>query len=741
MNKIKFSFFLLLFFTVVSLFAQKITISGYVLDEESSEPVIGANLYNPVTLKGTTTNKFGFFSFSISPENKMVLVSCVGYTAVSLKVTSERDTVINFMLKPGRELEEVDVFGKIYQNVAVAPVSLSSKQVSLLPNLTGEADLMKAYQYLPGIAQGAEGDNSLYVRGGSPDQNLILLDDVPLYYINHIGGLVSVFDENAVANMSVYKGGFPARYGGRLSSVVDVTMKNGDMKKLGGEVAVGVISSKFFIEGPLLKNRASFMLTARKSLTDLYLRPISYFSTEKIGYLTYSFYDVNGKINYRLNDNNRIYASFYNGADNVISSFNFDSENDDLAVYSSKEYDDCTYDAHTKYGWGNTMGCLRWNHIYSKKLFSNATLAMTHYYYTNLSKNEITIVQTNVVSEAFKYDYDLGVTDKLLKLDYDYYPDNNHQVKFGGKLNLHRFNTGSLHQQYSINEEALIDSTELYRDYGEEIDTTYGSERVKAIETAVYIEDEMQLFDWLTANAGAHLVNYNYKNENYFSLQPRIAIRAGLGNGYSVNASFAQMRQFVHMLTGSDTSTPTDIWVPATSEAPPEKSIQYTLGIEKTILSKGYKVSVEGFYKKMDDLIDYKLGYSLVSSTEQWYDKIATGGRGTAYGIEFLLQKKTGKLTGWFGYTYSRNMRQFAEINNGAEYPYVYDRPHDLSLVLNYKLKKHITLSGVWEYRSGRRMTIGTAVYDANVVQTSQNLPAHDYSYYLCYNTNRHSFI
>lgn len=719
-------------------FAQKVTIRGYVLDNKSKEPIIGANIFNPITLQGTTTNKFGFYSFAVDRGESRLKVSFVGYSAFQSLLNVTSDTLLNIMLQEGETIETINVYSELSQpQTAITPVSITSKQMRLLPSLTGEADLMKAFQYLPGISQGSEGDNSLYVRGGSPDQNLILLDDVPLYYINHIGGLVSIFDENAVNDVSVYKGGFPARYGGRLSSVVDVQMKNGSLEKIKGEISVGLISSKLFVEGPLIKDKVSFMFTARKSMTDLYMRPLSSKITDGEGYMVYSFYDLNGKINYKLSDKDRFYLSLYNGADNVLMNVYFDSEDRGMASNTDEDF---AYEAKAKHGWGNTMGCFRWNHIYGNKLFSNFTMALSHYYYLNSMDNKIKLIESGKTSETYIYEYSSGVNDKLAKLDFDYYPFNNHHVRFGGVANFHQFNTGKLHQLYDINEDALSDSAMLIRNYESEIDTTYGSSAVNALEASAYLEDEMTLFRFLIINAGIHFANYNYNEKNYQMLQPRISLRTLLGNGLSVNASYSRMGQFIHMLTGSDTSTPTDIWVPATDRALPEKSDQYSLGVEKVLKENGLKVSVEGFYKTMENLVDYKLGYSLMSSTDRLYDKIESGGTGTVYGAEFLLEKNTGKLTGWIGYTYSKNMRQFANINGGVPYHYVYDRPHNLSVVANYALNKKITLSATWEFQSGRRMTIGTVAYDANVLYLSQDIPAHGSEYYLNRDQSRHQF-
>jgi len=742
MNKLSINILFVLIFTC-QISAHAITISGFVFDKISKEPIVGANIYNPQTLKGTNSNQFGFYSFTVKEATELNLkISFVGYKNIELFLNLKTDSTIDVLMEPGKLIDEVNIIGEKYDRTQInAPSTISSKQISLMPSLTGEPDLMKAFQLLPGISGGNEGDNNLYVRGGSPDQNLILLDDVPLYYVNHIGGLVSIFDENAIKDMAIYKSGFPARYGGRLSSVVDVRMKNGNMQQFHGEASIGLISSKIFLEGPIIKDKASFTFTARKSMTDLYMIPISYIAMGKLGYVDYAFYDVNAKVNYKLSDKSRFYLSFYNGADKVLMNANLDSKDEKLGTLLSGERNkDFSFEALSKFGWGNTMGCLRWNKVYSSKLFSNLTLAITHYRFQNRSNNEIKTTETNLASETYIYDFNSGVNDKLAKLDFDFYPNSNHHIRFGGTLVDHWFNTGNLYQYYDINQNVVTDSTYIRTDLANEIDTTYGAEPIRTLESTFYIEDDWELSKTLVLNAGLHFANYKYQQQNFSSLQPRFSLLYRFGNGLSGNVSYTKMVQFIHMLTGSDTSTPTDIWLPVTDVTPPEYSSQYAIGFDKKLTNPDLSFKIEAYYKTMDNLIDYKLGYSLMNSNENWYEKIETGGKGIVYGVEFLMKKETGKLTGWLAYTYSRNTRTFANINNGVTFPYVYDRPHDLSLVANYELTERITLSGTWEYSSGRRMTIGTAVYDANVVHSSENLPKHGYNYYMLMDTYLHQF-
>lgn len=719
--------------------AQQHTISGYVVDKENKEPIIGANVFIAKTFNGTVTNNFGYFVINVPSDKDSITASFVGYTTVSLPLNLNNENYI-LELTSGHEIEEVNVLAsKGRNNEVIKPLSISTKQIKLLPSVTGEADLMKAYQYLPGISRGAEGNNSIYVRGGSPDQNLILLDDVPLYYVNHIGGIVSIFDENAISNVEVYKSGFPARYGGRLSSVVDVRMKNGSLNKLGGEFSIGLISSKLHLNGPIIKDKISFMLTARKSMTDFYMQPLSHYTMGTDGFMKYSFYDINAKVNWIIDNKNRIYLSAYSGNDGSLMRAKFTSS--DKEIRKDLNIDPYTFEAGIGNGWGNQLACFRWNHIYSQKLFSNLTLASTKYYYANQASNSILIKDTDDFTEKYGYDFNSGLNDNMAKLDFDYFINNQSHLKFGTSYTMHDFNTGELHNLYDINEEVLGDTSMLRGNLDSQIDTVYGAEQISSKEIVAYIEGKFELYDKLHVNAGLHCSAYLLSGESNYTIQPRLAMRYNLMDNITLTASYVRMVQNLHMLSGSDTSTPTDIWLPATKLAKSEYSDQVSFGYARESNNGIFKLNVEGFYKSMNNLIDYKLGYNLTSTAENWYDKIETNGKGWCYGLEILAEKVKGDLTGWIAYTLSKNMRQFEGINKNIPFQYVYDRPHDLSIVANYKLSNRITFSGTWEYSSGRRVTLGTAAYDNNTVYTHLDLPAHDPLVYNESEKYRHQFI
>ncbi|MCF8360856.1 MAG: TonB-dependent receptor [Prolixibacteraceae bacterium] len=713
MKKTVYTFSLLVSLTIGQAIAQPFTISGYVQSKESKEAIIGANVYNPASLRGTTTNQFGFFSFTTNEEKLKLHFSYVGFNAIDIDFSLTSDTMLNVLLEEGKKLDEILITQKSIQSSSFNPVSLTARQVELLPGLVGEVDILKAYQLRPGIAQGAEGSNGLYVRGGSPDQNLVLLDDVPLYYVSHIGGIVSIFDENSVKQLNVLKSGFPARYGGRLSSVVDFRMKDGNMEKYSGKVSVGIISSKLSVEGPIIKNKASFMFSLRKSMTDLFMYPISKILLKDNGSVIYSFYDFNGKINYKISDRDRVFLSFYNGQDRVR--MNIQSEIDlgleTKGIYKTRGLS--LLDVDDLNNWGNTMGCLRWNHVFGSKLFSNFTLAVSSYFYQDDSKNGLFEVENDKTIELFTNNFSSKIFDRLLKIDFDYYPIINHHVRFGLKTNYHEFTPGKLTQHYEYDVSYLDDSVSIINPDRIPFDTIFGSNTVNALESSVYVEDDMTLTDKINMNLGVHVASYMYDETSFLSVQPRFSLKYAFGADWTLSGSYVKMAQYIHLLTEDGTNMPADIWVPVTKNAPPEYSDQFSVGLCKEFQQSGIHLTVEGYYKTLENLIDYKIGENLVSGKKSWDKKIETGGTGEVYGLEFLIEKTKGKLTGWIGYTLSKNTRRFENINQGNSYPYTYDRPHDLSIVANYRINKNISISATWVYNSGKRVTMGQAYSDA----------------------------
>jgi outer membrane receptor for ferrienterochelin and colicin len=679
--------------------AQQHTISGYIKDKGSGESLIAANVFNKINLKGTTTNTYGFYSLTLPQDSITLVVSYVGYAAVESRFYLDKDIELNIELSSAIELDEIVVTAEeeIQEQTQMSTVTVQVKQIQALPSLMGEVDVLKVLQLLPGVQSGTEGSSGLYVRGGGPDQNLILLDGVPIYNSSHLFGFFSVFNADAINNVELIKGGFPARYGGRLSSVIDISMKEGSTKEFKGTATIGLIASKVTLEAPIIKDKTSFLFSARRTYIDILAQPIIKAQNDGLGTAGYYFYDLNAKINHKFSNKDRLYLSGFFGKDKAYSKFKDSYSNGG----STFEYED-------KFGlnWGNSIGSARWNHLFSPKIFSNFALTYSRYNFAVFEESNSTTTDPNgTTSEIFTIQYDSGIEDFAAKLDFDYIPNPNHYIRFGINGIDHTFNPGVL----------AYKSTD--------VDTVAGSFQTKAFEFATYIEDDFRVTDKLKVNAGVHFSGFNVESKTYTSLQPRIAARFLLNSSVSIKASYAQMAQYIHLLSNSGIGLPTDLWVPSTNRVKPQSSFQYALGVAKTF-NKSYELSVEGYYKKMDNLIEYKDGASFTSVNKDWQDKIEVGS-GTSYGAEVFFQKKLGRLTGWVGYTLSWSNRQFENVNFGKEYPYRYDRRHDISLTSVYKLSDHIELAAIWVYGTGNSVSLPTKTYLKNASQ---------YDYYSYYN-------
>jgi len=670
-----------------ALFAQECTISGNITDCKTGEKLIGVNIKDLNTGRGCVSNNFGYYSFSVKCGSDVKLqISYIGYSKKEINIKAQKTKQININLCPENlNIGEVDVIANRFEdNHQVGLVNIPMKEIKALPAIFGETDVLRAYMLMPGVQGGKEGSSELYVRGGSPDQNLIVLDDVPLYYINHIGGFVSVFDDNAIKNIDLIKGGFPARYGGRLSAITDVRMKDGNLHETHGVFSLGIIAAKLMLEGPLKKEKISYLVTARRSIFDIFMRPASLLATNGEIQSGYTFFDVNFKLQYLVNEKNRLYISFYTGRDRLFMNF-FDKD-------SEKKYR-----GNNKIYWGNILTALRWNHIFSPKLFVNTTVA-----YTQFAYNTDFIYTSEYLSgkkdSKFVNQYLSNISDMMLKSDFDYFFNENHNIKFGFDVTYHTYTPGV---------------ASFKKEYGEiqDIDTTIGSKFIDAFESSIYIEDEISLGDKFTTNIGLRYTSFTIEGEMFQTFQPRIIADYRINPSIAIKASYAQMTQNIHLLTNSSASQPTDLWVPATPKLKPENSIQYSLGIS-SLLKKGFEFNVEGFYKTMDNLIEYKEGASFFNNSKDWQEKVETEGIGEVYGIETLLKKNMGLLKGWIAYTWSKNTRQFEHLNYGKPYPYKYDRTHDISIVLIYQLNKNISVSANWVFSSGYYLTLAEGKYN-----------------------------
>lgn len=662
--------------------SQSNTISGYLRDSETGESLIGANVFDKNTLKGTTTNHFGYYSLPLTYTEVHLAFSYVGYVPVDTLINLSQNVEISISLVPQSMLDEIVVTAEedLVDMAQMSRISVPIDQIKSLPALAGEVDVFKALQLMPGIQSGSEGSSGLYVRGGGPDQNLILLDGVPVYNASHLFGFFSVFNADAINNVEVIKGGFPARYGGRLSSVIDISMKEGNNQELKGTGSIGLISSKLTLEGPLVKDKSSFIISGRRTYIDILARPIIKATTEGDATAGYFFYDLNAKVNYKFSDRDRIYLSTYMGDDKAYA------RNEDFYISDNTRYD---YEDEFGLKWGNITTAFRWNHVFTPKIFSNITATYSRYQFDIFQDyySKTTTPNEPVMEDFGKTRYYSGIHDLALKSDFEFTPHVDHQLRAGASAIHHTFNPGIL--AYTSSEDA---------------DTTLGSSQTRGLELATYFEDDWTISRAIRINAGVHFSAFNVENTWYQRAQPRINARYLFGNGLALKASYATMAQFIHLLTNSGIGLPTDLWVPATRNIKPQYSSQVALGVAKNITQK-YEVSVEAYYKDMTNLIEYSEGASYLDPQRDWQDKVATGD-GVSYGMELLIQKKTGKFSGWVGYTLSRTERTFPTLNFGNTYPYKYDRRHDLSLVGIYKIRKNFEVSGTWVYGTGNAVSL-----------------------------------
>lgn len=684
----------LVLFSLISLIitanAQKFTISGYIKDSETGESLIGATVFRTKTSSGTSANTHGFYSVTLPKDSVILVYSYVGYQPTTVRLSLIKDTVVNVGLKNSSQLDEVVIRATetdaIQESTKMSTITISAQQIKSMPAFMGETDILRVLQLTPGVQSGNEGSTGLYVRGGGPDQNLILLDGVPVYNASHLFGFFSTFNADAINHVELVKGGFPARYGGRLSSVIDINMKDGNMKEFKGEGSISLIAAKLTVEGPIIKDKTSFIVSARRTYLDVLAQPIILSIPNNNWRGGYYFYDLNFKVNHIINSKNRLYFSNYFGNDKAHAKL------EESAVYDTIS---TSLKLHDELKWGNSINAFRWNHIYNPKMFSNVTVTYSRYNFGLSHEIEEKQFSPNVPEETFFSGglYQSGIRDWAVKMDFDFLPSPDHFIRFGVNNILHKFSPGVYNYQIT----------------GQD-DVAGGAEITRAYEGSVYVEDDWKISERLKINIGTHASAFAVENKWYHSLQPRLSSRFLLTDDLSLKASLSTMTQFIHLLTNSGIGLPTDLWVSSTSRIKPQQARQVGLGIAKNYKSK-YEFSLEGYYKTMDGLIEYKDGASYLNIDQDWQDNVVSGGKGKSYGMEVFLQKKSGIITGWLGYTLSKTTRQFDELNFGKEYPYKYDRRHDVSLVLSYEWNKHMDFSTVWVYGSGNSITLPLATF------------------------------
>ena len=711
--------FIFLLFLPLLVAARPFTVSGYVMDALSGERLIGATVLDTISRQGTATNPSGYFSLTLNWQEAAIRVSYVGYAPSNIQhIVLRSDTLLHIRLRENTQLQEVTVVSEQSlsgpESVQMSVVEVPVSQIKGIPALAGETDVLKALQLLPGVQSGTEGSAGLYVRGGGPDENLIILDDVPLYNVSHMLGFFSVFNAEAIKNVTLYKGSFPARYGSRLSSVIDVRQRDGNQTGWHGSAMVGLISAKINVEGPIpwnkqqaemirnkeiiTRNATTFSLSGRRTYYDLFMAPllaavVRDVSDGQHATAGYFFYDVNAKLTHRFNENDKLSASFYMGDDEIYVRYRT----------NAATADDTKARLHLNWDWGNLLAALNWEHRFSSQIFSTTQLSYTRYRYDLNQSLDYEQTDPEVkTSLGEKMDYKSSVNDLMLQTQFSYIPSPRHDLHWGGNYVFHQFRP----QVTSFNME--LTGAMDYR-----VDTLLTDGQLPAHEASLFVEDTYTPLSWLRLNLGLRGSLYTIQGKVYPSLEPRIGIRALAFKGFAVKAGYSYMSQYVHLLSNSSVSLPTDLWVPVTKQILPMRCMQVAGGLTYDVMGQ-VELSIEGYYKRMINLIEYRDGASFIGTTEGWEQKVCMGD-GWSYGVEFLAQRKAGRLTGWIGYTWSRSMRQFDRegqtINFGKPFHAKYDREHDLSVTLQYAVTKHIDLSTTFVYGTGTRATLGTQTY------------------------------
>jgi outer membrane receptor protein involved in Fe transport len=701
---------LILLFALVPFFCNaqnRFTISGFIKDSLNGETLIGASVAVQGKTKGISSNQYGFYSITLQEGEYIFICSFVGYQPKVVSIKLDGNKQFNFDVIPKSALSQAVVVTSKkrdanVKNAQMGKFTLPIEQIKSIPAFLGEVDLLKTIQLLPGIRNAGEASAGLYVRGGGPDQNLILLDDAPVYNTGHLFGFFSIFNSDAIKNVTLIKGGMPAQYGGRLSSVVDIAMKEGNNQKFQAEGGIGLIASRFSVQGPIKKDKSSFIISGRRTYIDAIAKPFIK-STSQFSGSGYYFYDFNAKVNYKFSEKDRLYLSGYFGRD----VFDFVNGKQSLKV---------------NIPWGNATGTLRWNHVFNKRLFGNTTAVYNDYNFA------FKAAQNN-----FEIKLASGIRDISLKQDFDLYPFTGHKIKFGGIFTYHKFTPSVV----SGKQDSVVFNP--------------NNAQVKfANEAAVYIQDDWEINDKIKINAGLRYSwfqqtgpykiyttddNGNRLDSTVFSkgeavktyggFEPRLTMRYALNDETSLKASVTRNLQYIHLVSNSGTSLPTDIWVPSTYKVKPQTSFLYAAGLFKNFKDNMYETSLELYYKQMNNQIEYQEGYTPTSleDTENFF----TFGKGWSYGTELFINKTKGKLTGWIGYTLSWTWRKFPGLNSGDKYPAKYDRRNDLSVVALYELSKKWKVAATFVYGSGNATTLPQRFYIVNGVLTQEYSRINEY--------------
>lgn len=663
----------------------KYTISGHVKDKENGEDLIGATIYVEELKTGTTSNEYGFYSITLKPGNYTLRFSFLGYEDFKKEINLTGNLTLNVEMEiKKQELSEVVITEKAMNDnvtkIEMGSIKMNMKTIREIPAMMGEVDIIKAIILLPGVQTISEGGSGFSVRGGSMDQNLIQLDEATVYNASHLMGFFSVFNNDAIKDVKLYKGDIPASSGGRLSSLLDVRMKDGNSKKFSGTGGIGTISSRLTLEGPIVKDKASFIVSGRRTYADIFLK----FSPKKSNRETrIYFYDFNAKVNYNIDKNNRVFISAYYGKD----------------IFKNEDF---------KMGWGNNTFTARWNHLFSQKMFSNFTMIYSRFNY------ELGVPEGQVNSFQWKSD----LTDIGAKADFTYYLNSSNTIKFGISSIHHAFVPGAAR---GLGEESVLDE--------------YVVPDIGALESGVYISNEQKLGARFTLKYGlrysffqnvgpATIYNYDdnyevtdstvYGSGNFFSpyggLEPRLGVVFLLNEKSSLKASYSRTRQYVHLAQNSTAGTPLDIWFPSSPNVKPEVADQFALGYFRNFSDNRIEASVEGYYKKINNSLDFKDHAELLLN--KYLEGELRFGEAQAYGVEFLARYNFSKFSGWVSYTLSRTEKKINGINDNNRYPATYDRPNDVSIVVTYDLSKRISLGATWVYSTGSAVTFPTGKFE-----------------------------
>ena len=682
----------LVFFLSSFVNAQKYTLSGYIKDKASREDLIGVNIVVKELKIGTISNRYGFYSITLPKGNYTIEFSFLGYKTQTEKIHLTKSIKKNILFEEASYMTKEVVISseRTDQNIKgkeMSVIKMPVERIKEVPVLFGETDVLKTLQLLPGVQSGGEGDVGLYVRGGGPDQNLIMLDESVVYNASHLMGFVSVFNADAINDVKLIKGGMPAEYGGRLSSVLDISMKNGNNQSYHLKGGLGVVSARLTAEGPIVKGKSSFLISGRRTFVDALMKPFT--KGTRMNGFGYYFYDLNFKSNYLISDKNRIYLSAYLGKD----IFSIVKENRGLSL---------------NIPWGNAIASVRWNHLFSDKFFMNATLAYSQYDFSFRGEQK-----------NFEFILTSGLQDWNTKVDFNYLAWVRHDIKFGINQTFHTFHPSSATAKIG---ETNYDSGKTIDQYANELAAYLGDNFDLTEKLSIYGGIRATFFQQLGPymrfvknNIGETIdtISYRWGEEivHYAYLEPRFSTRYVINDKMSLKASYTQNYQYVHLANIASMSLPTDLWVSSSTLVKPQFSTQYAIGFFNNFFKDKLETSVETYYKKMDHMIAYKDGAQPDDNMQDNPDNNFTFGQGKSYGIEFFINKKLGKFTGWIGYTWSVTNRQFDEINKGEWYPAKYDRRHDLSIVSSYHLNKRWSFSATFVYATGNAMTMPISRY------------------------------